>query len=76
VGSFNGVYTAIAGEDIYENEASTAGRIISGVGVVAGGVGTIASGVVSSVAKRIEKAIDVWTVIQTTREGYNKKNKK
>ncbi len=74
VGVPNGVYTAIAGEDIYRNEASTANRIISGVGVVAGGVGKAASGVVSTVAKGIDKAINAWTVYQTTRAGYKKQN--
>jgi hypothetical protein len=76
VGVPNGVYTAVAGEDIYGNEASTANRIISGVGVVAGGVGKVASGVASTVAKGIDWAIDAYTAYLTTREGYKKQNKK
>jgi hypothetical protein len=71
VGVPNGVYTAVAGEDIYGNEASTAGRIISGAGVVAGGVG-----MVSSTSKTISKVIDAWTVYQTARDGYKKQNNK
>jgi RHS repeat-associated protein len=76
VGVPNGVYTAVAGEDIYGNEASTANRIISGVGVVTGGVGKAASGVVSTTSKIISKVTDAYTVIQTTREGYKKQNNK
>jgi len=75
IGVPNSVYTAVAGEDIYGNEASTAGRIISGVSVVAGGVGTIASGVIGQVAKGIDKAINAWTVYQTTKDGYKKTKK-
>ncbi|MBP7101648.1 MAG: hypothetical protein KBA86_00210 [Bacteroidales bacterium] len=74
IGIANGVYTAAAGEDIYGNEASTANRIISGVGVIAGGVSNVAKGTVSTVSKGIDKAIDAWTVYQTIKAGYKKQN--